>query len=64
MAKSKDWRDDPAWRLVFFNPALFTATPGHRPHDKAELAQPGNWASLYHENRIAATWSRLDPSLA
>jgi hypothetical protein len=55
-----DWRADPAWELVGYDPAFFAGRePPARPTEGAELAQPATWASLYDGRKIVATWSRL-----
>lgn len=59
-----DWRDDPRWQLVFYDPKYFTASMEipMRPTAAAELAQPDEWASLYAGRTLVATWSRGLPS--
>jgi hypothetical protein len=53
-----DWRDDPAWVLVTYDPAHYAPEDLVKPPEKAELAQPPVWASLYDGRRIVATWWR------
>lgn len=56
---SPDWRDDPNWRPVQYDPALYAeADIPQQPVAAAELATPPVWASLYEGNRIAVTWYR------
>lgn len=59
---STDWRDDPGWRAVAYDPTLCDwADIPNRPLDHAELSTSPAWASLYEGNRIVVTWHRPVP---
>ena len=57
-----NWRADPRWRLISFEPRLFREPPESRPHADAERSTDHHWASLYWtpdgggKPIIAATW--------
>lgn len=53
---ARHWRNEDAWKLVFYSEAHFAKAPPDRPTAAAELSQPPVWASEYHGNRIVATW--------
>lgn len=60
---SLDWRDDPGWRPVQYDPTLCDwADVPVQPTAAAELATAPFWASLYEGNKIVVTWYR--PSIA
>jgi hypothetical protein len=56
---SPDWRDDPGWRPVQYDPSLCDAADiPKQPTAHAELSTSPIWASLYEGNRIVVTWYR------
>ena len=59
-----DWRDDPNWRLAYYDASAFDGKiPSHRPDDDAELAQPPLYATTYRGGVPVAHWDRLDRRL-
>ena len=56
-----NWRTDPAWSLVEYDPQAF-ATPPPKPTATAELAQPPARCSDYQDGRLIATWYRTLPT--
>ena len=55
-----DWRADPAWSLVSYQPKYWTSTP-EKPTAEAELCGNGDWASVFYNHETVATWFRLLP---
>jgi hypothetical protein len=59
MTDSANWRDDPRWKLVTYDPEAYPdGKPADRPSDDAELAQPVAWCSRYVGRKLVATWAR------
>lgn len=60
---SRNWREDPGWRVVEYDPELFKDAKRvpSKPTPQAELSTSPVWASLYEGNRIVVTWYRPVP---
>lgn len=59
MVAVTEWRADPGWKLVHYDPVFFPDGAPTSPTPDAELAVPDSWASVYREHRIVATWERF-----
>jgi hypothetical protein len=56
-----DWRNDPVWRLVVYDPSYWEAPP-EKPPNNAELCGDESWASVFDKTgRAVATWNRILP---